>query len=93
MKEKKNNTFKSSLAFIEVIEGRGKLKMPKSLSLNAVEIDYIFFLTHTLYIANTVPSLLFPSFEPQTGFPTDTLKTLLKVRGREALTSPNTSVL
>lgn len=64
----KKNTFKSSLTFIEVIEGGGKLKMAKSLPLNAVEIDALFFLTHTLYIANTVSSLLFPSFEPQTGF-------------------------
>lgn len=75
------------------MEGGGKLKMSKSLSLNAVEMYYIFFLTRTLYIANTVPRLLSPSFEAQTGFATDTLKTLLKVRGREALTSPNTSVL
>lgn len=70
--------------------------MPKSLPLNAVEIDFI---THTLYIANTIPILLFSSFEPQAEFPTDRLKTLdfveslLKARGREALTSPNTSVL
>lgn len=62
--------------------------MPKSISLNAAEIDCLFCLTHTLYIANTLSSLLSPSFEPQMRVLAGRLNALLKVRDTEAITLP-----
>lgn len=59
--------------------------MLKSVSLNAAEIGSLFLLMDTLYIANTISNLLFPSFEPQMRVLACRLNTLLKVRGREAL--------
>lgn len=60
--------------------------MPKSISLNAAEIDCLFCLTHTLYIANTLSSLLSPSFEPKMRVLAGRLNALLKVRDTEAIT-------
>lgn len=59
--------------------------MPKSVSLNAAEIGSLFLLMDTLYIANTISNLLFPSSEPQMRVLACRLNALLKVRGREAL--------